>query len=116
MTCRGLEYDLSSEKWRTPHRFQHTNITHRHILDLVNNDSTYGSSRVWLIDPKEHGCIFCRANLTFNRTLKEILYHFNKWPDDAKFPGSGVVHRTLIEKWENNVDAWDNPIGENIKG
>ena len=109
MTCMGIDYDLNSEKWR-----YWDYPGHSHTLDLVQT-SKYGPTRTWFIDLEEIDCIFCQAN-TFDRTLEEILYHFNKTPNDKDFPGSGVVHRMLIDKWGKNIDAWDNPIGENIKG
>jgi len=115
-TRKDIEYDLSSERWRIP---SYVDLTaHHHTLDLVDkpchHQSMYCTTRVWLTDSKESNCIFCQAHLTFDRTLEEILYHCNKWPRSGNYRDK--MDKMLIEKWKNNIDAWDNPIGKNIKG
>ena len=102
----GDKYDLSSERWRKPHFFQ-GRTDHSHVLDL--KDISVPIPFYYNIST-EH-CMFCQADSTFDRTLGEILYHLTKYTE-----GHPKVNEILISKWKNNVDAWDNPIGNNIKG
>ncbi len=103
-------YDLNSERWRKP-IYDEDSWFHQHLLDMEDLTSV---TSFLSYDGFEFGsrisCVFCLADSTFDRTLEEILYHRYKSPCGKDW------YKTLIEKWENNVDAWDNPIGNNIKG
>ncbi len=107
-------YDLNSERWRQPiyDGREIGSSYHHHFLDMkeipsVTTFLSYGSefdSRV--------SCVFCLADSTFDRTLEEILYHF----DQYRWVSDKITHEVLINKWKKNMDAWGNPIGNNIKG
>ncbi len=104
------EYDLHSENWREPIPKVNA-LSHFHLLDLVKSDvpMKFNSTN------SEENCVFCQANLTHDRSLEEILYHF-LLNYESDFNEDTPWHKTLIDKWKNNEDAWDNPIGNNIKG
>ena len=103
----GETYDLLDENWRNREEYVYLGMGLQrgmcHILKHKDGTTSFGCYEE---------CAFCEADSTFYRSLKEILYHFQKCG------GAGVkaAQKTLIEKWKNNKDAWDNPIGENIKG
>ena len=104
----SYEYNLSSERWRKPEvKGLGRTVIHYHSLEI--------SVSCYLVPcfahDSEKNCVFCQADLTYDRTLEEILYHFYKHPSSQM-----TAYNTLIDKWKNNRDAWDNPIGKNIKG
>jgi len=104
----GEKFDLSSQRWRKRNNPTMNPASYRYYYyfhELVRNDGLY--------EPFLCGmrcCAFCQADLIFDRNLEEILYHFEI------SNSNGCIHSTLIENWKNGKDAWNNPIGENIKG
>ncbi len=110
MEFAGDTYNLSSERWRNPTYTEFVpGFLHGHHLDL---EDPIKRPRLFYSPYNREYCVFCQADLTFDRTIGEILYHFTKCNDYPMVK----IHRMLIDKWKDNVDAWDNPIGNNIKG
>ncbi len=99
--------DFSSERWRKP--IPSGKNYHRHEIDMTDGDRVMflGSRSV------DDVCLFCAAHF-HDRTLEEIVYHLTYPP--PSFSLSIDWDNTLISKWENNEDAWGDPIGNNIKG
>ncbi len=97
-------YVPKSESWRKP-RFVIGFGHHYHEIDANNPNRLVVAYSVG-------NCVFCQADLTFDRTLEEILYHFSQYDWRLK----KETHEILMDKWKNNVDAWGDPIGNNIKG
>ncbi len=112
MNDESLKYDLSSERWRKAMWTNDLGENHKHLLEFENDEYP----QAFLIYHSEEHCVFCQADSTYDRTLKEILYYFDVNPGAAGFGPHMTWHKTLISKWKNNVDAWGNPIGNNIKG
>ncbi len=100
----GYTYKLDNENWRTPIFVD--DGRHNHLVE-VEEITPYGSYMQFGGESYER-CAFCQAHLNFNRSLEEILFHFNKT--------GRAEHDTLITKWKNEIDAWDNPFGYDIKG
>ena len=96
----GQKFDLSSQRWRK------RRCGFKHAVVLIDEtDILFTCFRV-------EECAFCQANITFDRNLEEILYHLQI----SKGDHYSRTFSTLIENWKNGKDAWNNPIGENIKG
>ena len=108
----GEKFDLSSQTWRK----RRCDLNHElelHELELT--DKTHIS----LFSCAAEECAFCQADMTFDRNLEEILYHLqiSKQANETYILSTySTAFSTLIEKWKNGKDAWNNPIGENIKG
>ncbi len=111
MSYKCRRYNLSSESWRKPIYNSCLHSHHVHLLDLENSHSMSCEQTAFCTSNFEEHCVFCQADSTFDRTVEEILYHFSKRGNENE-----IAHLLLMNKWRKNVDAWGNPIGNNIKG
>ena len=104
----GQNFDLSSQRWRKRCGFMHE-------LELIDQRIYPFFCRIGVEECVSEEFVFCQADITFNRNLEEILYHLQITKASSDYR-TFLCFSSLIEKWKNGKDAWNNPIGENIKG